>query len=104
MLDDGTYVDDMGESKPTSEEIDILIEQSEVVFSQVALECNHDRGVRMRRELHKKAMFSGDEKASWDSTDMSTDKFFFDMCSNQYDYGPLVSMGKSHAKTKVQRS
>ena len=39
LLQEGTYVDDMGDSKPTAEEIDILIENAETVFSQVNLEC-----------------------------------------------------------------
>ena len=39
LLEDGTYVDDMGESKPSAEEINKLIVDADTVFSQVGLEC-----------------------------------------------------------------
>ena len=39
LLEEGTYVDDMGESKATAQEIDKLIEDADNVFSQVGLEC-----------------------------------------------------------------
>ena len=39
LLEDGTYVDDMGESKQTSDEIEKLIENADTVFKQVNLEC-----------------------------------------------------------------
>ena len=39
MIEEGTYVDDMGESKPTATEIDTLIRDADTVFSQVNLKC-----------------------------------------------------------------
>ena len=39
LLEEGTYVDDMGESKQTAEEIDRLIVDADTVFSQVGLVC-----------------------------------------------------------------
>ena len=39
LLTEGTYVDDMGESKSKSETLDKLIHESDIVFSQVNLKC-----------------------------------------------------------------
>ena len=39
LLTEGTYVDDMGESKSKAETVDKLIYESDIVFSQVNLKC-----------------------------------------------------------------